>query len=201
MFLYPKRPLIGPYEKEPRSTQGSQLNFETIMLPKSEYNTNNFSKIYDRRTDSETFIKEAPVIKKEVHVDKTHEFTPVTEATDVSKKFEYKRILGQLFNTYIVVEGQNEFYLIDQHAAHERILYELFSKRYTRATETQVLVAPQVISLSPQEMMLIEYYGDDIIKLGFDYSVFGTDSILVRQCLIYLTNLWIPWPFATLLTE
>ena len=167
-------------KKEPRSTQGSQVNFETIMLPKSEYNTNNFSKIYDRRTDSETFIKETPVIKKEVHVDKTHEFTPVTEATDVSKKFEYKRILGQLFNTYIVVEGQNEFYLIDQHAAHERILYELFSKRYTRATETQVLVAPQVISLSPQEMMLIEYYGDDIIKLGFDYSVFGTDSILVR---------------------
>ena len=114
-------------KKGPRSTQGSQLNFETIMLPKSEYNTNNFSKIYDRRTDSETFIKETPVIKKEVHVDKTHEFTPVTEATDVSKKFEYKRILGQLFNTYIVVEGQNEFYLIDQHAAHERILYELFS--------------------------------------------------------------------------
>jgi len=174
-------------KKENKNTQASQINLESVILPVYEYNTNNFSKIYDRKINSEAFINEESPQKNIIHSNKTDESYSVyklshrtSDAIDIPKKFEYGRILGQLFNTYIVVEGKNEFYLIDQHAAHERILYELFSKRYTKPAETQRLVAPQVLNFSPQEMMLIEYFKEDILKLGFDFSVFGTNSILVR---------------------
>jgi len=170
-------------KKELKGTQLSQLKLNNDnMIPKSEYYTNNISKIYDRGISSEAFIKETPFIKTEIHIDKTNESKPIFDKKDVSNKFEfeYRRIIGQLFNTYIVVEGKNEFYLIDQHAAHERILYELYSNRYTKLPESQSLVAPQVLNFSAQEMMLIEYYTEDILKFGFDFSVFGTNSVIVR---------------------
>lgn len=181
--LIPKETFDISYIKnELKNTQSSQLKLNSDVIPKNEYNSNNISKIYDRGISSETFIKETPFIKTEIHIDKTNESKPILEQKDVSNKFEfeYRRIIGQLFNTYIVVEGKNEFYLIDQHAAHERILYELYSNRYTKLPESQSLVAPQVLNFSAQEMMLIEYYKEDILKIGFDFSVFGTDSVLVR---------------------
>jgi len=181
--LIPKETFDISYIKnELKNTQSSQLKLNSDVIPKNEYNSNNISKIYDRGISSETFIKETPFIKTEIHIDKTNESKPIFEQKDVTNKFEfeYRRIIGQLFNTYIVVEGKNEFYLIDQHAAHERILYELYSNRYTKLPESQSLVAPQVLNFSAQEMMLIEYYKEDILKIGFDFSVFGTDSVLVR---------------------
>lgn len=163
------------------TTQLSQLELNSEIITKDVYNSNNYSKIYDSGEISYTeLIKESPVIKNKVNIEESHETMPSSKQETFFKKFEYNRILGQLFNTYIVVEGKDEFYLIDQHAAHERILYELYSNRFTKPPQSQNLVAPQVLNFSAQEMMLIEYYKEDILKLGFDFSVFGTDSILVR---------------------
>ncbi len=163
------------------TTQLSQLELNSEIITKDVYNSNNYSKIYDNGEISYTeLIKESPVIKNKVNIEESHETMPSSTQEPFFKKFEYNRILGQLFNTYIVVEGNDEFYLIDQHAAHERILYELYSNRFTKPPQSQNLVAPQVLNFSAQEMMLIEYYKEDILKLGFDFSVFGTDSILVR---------------------
>lgn len=163
------------------TTQLSQLELNSEIITKDVYNSNNYSKIYDSGEISYTeLIKESPVIKNKVNIEESHETMPSSTQEPFFKKFEYNRILGQLFNTYIVVEGNDEFYLIDQHAAHERILYELYSNRFTKPPQSQNLVAPQVLNFSAQEMMLIEYYKEDILKLGFDFSVFGTDSILVR---------------------
>lgn len=163
------------------TTQLSQLELNSEIITKDVYNSNNYSKIYDSGEISYTeLIKESPVIKNKVNIEESHETMPSSTQETFFKKFEYNRILGQLFNTYIVVEGKDEFYLIDQHAAHERILYELYSNRFTKPPQSQNLVAPQVLNFSAQEMMLIEYYKEDILKLGFDFSVFGTDSILVR---------------------
>jgi len=190
------RETYSEYSREcpKNTTQMAQLNLDREMIPKDVYNSSNFSKIYDSREFSsikEEFIRETPVIKKEVYLKNNQETRSPSEPDvfsievistgAITKKFEYNKILGQLFNTYIVVEGNaDEFYLIDQHAAHERILYELYSNRYTKPPESQTLVTPQVLHLSAREIMLIEYYKDDFIKLGFDISVFGTDSVLVR---------------------
>lgn len=191
--LIPKESFDIPYIKKPQpiNTQ-TQLKLNSDVLVKNEYNSSRDSTIYNKSITAQEFVKEAPIIQKEKYIEKYPDeaFEP-REATEIiaepaiprdeSHKFEYQRILGQLFNTYIVVEGKGEFYLVDQHAAHERILYEFYSNKYTKPSDSQSLVAPYVLYLSAQEMMSIENYKEDIFKMGFDFSVFGTDTVLVRS--------------------
>jgi DNA mismatch repair protein MutL len=191
--LIPNETFDTPYKNKPNQIDAqSQLKLNSDVLPKNEYNSNNNSKIYTGSTVTTEFIKESPFTNKENNFDinsgldvKPREKTEIVQKTeepkDVSHKLEFLRIHGQLFNTYIVVEGKEEFYLVDQHAAHERILYELYSDKYTKPLDSQSLITPYVLHLSAQEMMLIENYKYDIIKMGFDFSIFGTDSVLVRS--------------------
>ncbi len=170
----------------------TQLKLNSDVLAKNEYNSSNDNKIYNGTIIAKEFVKETPIIETENYIKKypdealkPREEPGIVKKTvspkDISHKFEFQRILGQLFNTYIIVEGKEEFYLIDQHAAHERILYEFYSNRYTKPSDSQSLVVPYVLYLSAQEMMLIENYKEDILKMGFDFSFFGTDTVLVRS--------------------
>ncbi len=190
--LIPKETFDKPYINNPQPivTQ-TQLELKRDALPKNEYNSSNHNKIYNETQASIDFVKEPSVIEKEKSMMECSDTVVKPKEVGLEKpndlieskaqKFEFQRILGQLFNTYIVVEGENEFYLVDQHAAHERILYELYSNRYTKPPDSQNLVAPYVLYLSTQEMMLIESYKADILKMGFDFSIFGTDSVLIRS--------------------
>lgn len=98
-------------------------------------------------------------------------------------------IVGQMFNTYIVVQGDSEFYIIDQHAAHEKILYEQFSGDYNLIPATQELVSPYPVEISPEEMSLVEEYEDDFEKMGFNISVFGRNTVLVRSVPYYFNKI------------
>jgi len=99
---------------------------------------------------------------------------------DAAGKFNIKKILGQLFGTYIIAEGEGEFYLIDQHAAHERVLFERYSKRYGKEPVSQELIEPYTLKISIQDMSFIQEYGEDIKAMGFDLSPFGKDTVLIR---------------------
>ena len=84
------------------------------------------------------------------------------------------RIIGQLFETYWLVEYDNKFYIIDQHAAHEKVLYERFMKEFeTREVTTQMVSPPQVISLNLQEDMLLKTHMEVFKRFGFEISEFG----------------------------
>ena len=190
--LIPNETFDTPYINNPNRTDTqTQLKLNSDVLPKNEYYSNNNSKIYAEATATKEFIKESPIIDKQKYLNKNNHIdvkprkeTEIVKKSegpkDISQKLKFQRIVGQLFNTYIVVEGKKQFYLIDQHAAHERILYEFYSNRYTKPLDSQSLIAPYVLHLSAQEMMLIENYKEDILKMGFDFSIFGNDSILVR---------------------
>ncbi len=91
-----------------------------------------------------------------------------------------KNIIGQLFNTYIIVEGEKKFYLIDQHAAHERILYETYTNQYKQTPASQNLIEPYQLELNTQDMLLINEYIDEINRMGFDVSIFGENTVLIR---------------------
>ena len=84
------------------------------------------------------------------------------------------RIIGQLFETYWLVEFQDKFYMIDQHAAHEKVLYEQTMKNYRNKEFTSQMISPPILlSLTMQEEVLLKKHMADFQKLGFEISPFG----------------------------
>ena len=91
---------------------------------------------------------------------------------------EYK-FIGIAFKTYIIIEMNSEMYLIDQHAAHERIMYEKVKKNYFKGEQkdTQLMLVPDVITLSHKEMDIINENADMFEKAGFTFEEFGENTI------------------------
>ncbi len=82
---------------------------------------------------------------------------------------EYK-ILGEAFNSYILVETDGTLLMIDKHAAHERILFEDMKKNISLGADSQILLLPLMVSLSPEEAAALMQYGDDIRATGFEFD-------------------------------
>ena len=91
------------------------------------------------------------------------------------------KVVGQVFETYWLVEYDNSLYIIDQHAAHERVLYEKTLKSMqTREFTSQMISPPIVLNLSMQEAELLNTYMDRFTRIGFEIEEFGQDSYAVR---------------------
>ena len=90
------------------------------------------------------------------------------------------RIIGQLFETYILAEGDGEFFLMDQHAAHERIRYEEIRKNGYK-TDTQLLLMPISVNLTPAEKALALENSELLLSMGFEIEDFGLGSIVLRS--------------------
>lgn len=86
----------------------------------------------------------------------------------------HHRIIGQLFDTYWLVEFQDRFYMIDQHAAHEKILYEQTMQSYRNKEFTSQMISPPILlTLTMQEEVLLKKYMEVFEKLGFAIDSFG----------------------------
>ena len=91
------------------------------------------------------------------------------------------RVLGQVSQAYIVTEGPNGVYLIDQHAAHERILLErMVAEWRAQAVSSQLLLEPLPLELAPSEREAVEGHLEALRGLGFELEPFGGDALLVR---------------------
>ena len=91
------------------------------------------------------------------------------------------RVLGQVRQSYIIAEGPDGMYLIDQHAAHERILLEhLLDQLATRGVEQQRLLEPLVLELTPQQLETSVRYARELRELGWEMDPFGGTSVAVR---------------------
>ena len=91
------------------------------------------------------------------------------------------RIIGQVFGTYWLVEYRDEFLIIDQHAAHEKVLYERFvAKLKEREGLSQKLLAPLVLTLSGRERDSLNEYGTCFTEMGFVWEDFGDSEILIQ---------------------
>lgn len=94
---------------------------------------------------------------------------------------QYK-IIGQVFDTYWLVQYENNLYIIDQHAAHERVLYEKTLKGMkTREFTSQMISPPIILNLTMQESELFRAYMDRFTRIGFEFEEFGQDSYMVRS--------------------
>jgi len=91
------------------------------------------------------------------------------------------RVLGQAGRTYVIAEGEAGVYLVDQHAAHERVLLEDFRAALAGRTEQQLLLEPLVLDVPAAAVALATEAAHDLQRLGFDLEPFGPRQLLVRS--------------------
>ena len=91
------------------------------------------------------------------------------------------RPVGQVQNTYIVAEGAGGVYFIDQHTAHERVLYEeILAQRSSGSAPSQVLLAPIVVQLNARQRSALVERGAALTRMGFQFEEFGPESYALR---------------------
>ena len=124
-------------------------------------------------------------------IEKTPEIVPeikyeqmvLFEESDLLKEENKKdiQIVGQVFDTYWIVQFENSMYIIDQHAAHEKVLYEEFIKRYEkRLITTQLLNPPVIIELTGREEGILKENMNFFADYGFEIEDFGDSSYAIR---------------------
>ena len=96
-------------------------------------------------------------------------------------RFGDLRLLGQLLSTYLVLETKEQLLLIDQHAAHERVLFErLRAEWLERGIESQGLLTPSTLRLEAGPLAALTQADDAVQRLGFDWEPYGDDTLAVR---------------------
>ena len=99
------------------------------------------------------------------------------------------RILGQLLSSYIIAEGPDGLYLIDQHAAHERTLFEkIEAQRSRQEIEVQGLLEPVTLEVSPKQAEVLKSHYENLAEFGFSIEPFGDRTYLVRAVPLLLNN-------------
>ncbi|MBA7667442.1 DNA mismatch repair protein MutL [subsurface metagenome] len=99
------------------------------------------------------------------------------------------RVLGQVLSSYIVAEGPEGLYIIDQHAAHERILWEkIHAQRQRHEVEVQGLLESATLEVSPRQDEVLRSHHTDLAEFGFSIEPFGNRTYLVRAVPALLNN-------------
>ena len=116
-----------------------------------------------------------------VIVEKPEQFTiydPEFFAKESKEEFE---VIGQIFDTYWLITLGNKLFFMDQHAAHEKIKYEEFMKKFKEGNlESQNLLPPCILTLKPSEYVLFDHNREAFANLMFEIDDFGQDAIAIR---------------------
>lgn len=108
------------------------------------------------------------------------------EEKDLIKRENKRKVkytyIGIAFKTYIIIQVENEIYLIDQHAAHERVLYEQIKDNYKKNNQSnsQMMLVPEVINLTHREIEFIKNNEELLKKIGYDIEFFGENTIKIN---------------------
>lgn len=145
------------------------------------------SQIYRQKIQADRIRETAVTARKEQEKAQAGPATETKQLDLFEEKFldrevkaEYK-LIGQVFDTYWMVQFQDNLYIIDQHAAHERVLYERTLKSMkTREYTSQMISPPIILDLGMQEAALLREYTDRFTRIGFEFEEFGQDSFAVR---------------------
>ncbi len=152
---------------------GNKINEENKEYVDSEfkYVTNHFINSEDTKTN----------LSKEYNTNTLESQNNEVIKRENARKINYK-FIGISFKTYIMVEIDNEMYLIDQHAAHERIMYEQIKDNYKNKinTNTQMMLIPELIELSNKEIEFIKNNMELIQNTGFDIELFGEKTVKIN---------------------
>ena len=155
-------------------------------LPKREElkSDTEFMKMYEKTFGIAVNKKEE---NNEDKLNVSNEFKPITKQDNVSvfedeTKYSSKpvyKFIGIAFNTYIIIEMQSDLYIIDQHAAHERIMYERIKHNYysNSTKNSQLMLLPDIITLTHKEMGIYKDNREMFQKAGFIVEEFGENTV------------------------
>lgn len=150
-------------------------------------------KIDNYQIEDVGFSKEFYV--KEENITKENKTKKEIYENDTDKKNNLELInlnyIGTIFNTYILAEDKLEktLYIVDQHAAHERVMYEKFLKQYyDEEINSQILVTPYILDLNTKDFNIINGQLDLLNSLGFEIESFGYNKLAIRSIPIIFGN-------------
>ena len=107
---------------------------------------------------------------------------PVPEQVNRPFDFEDLTVIGAVFNTYILAQDDENFYMIDQHAAHERVFYEKLMDQYNASEKfSQQMLMPLSFSVSSDVSATEDAWIDDVRAMGYDIEFFGNNTYIVRE--------------------
>lgn len=153
--------------------------------PSQSYNVNDskFMEMYEK-TFGISVKKEE---NEEDKIDVSQEFKPMTAEDNVSvfegeSSYDTKPVykyIGIAFNTYIIIEMKSDLYIIDQHAAHERIMYEKIKQNYYNndTKDSQLMLLPDIITLTHKEMGIYRDNKELFQRAGFMVEEFGENTV------------------------
>jgi len=154
------------------------LRPEVIEQVAEKENTHETQIKEDIKPAYNTTVNKKYTVDIDIVVDDSEEKKETTEKVEFIEPTEEIRLIGEAFKTYIIVEKDKSIFLIDKHAAHERILYNKLKKEQT--VEVQQLLSPISISLSAEEYDAIISNAELLLKSGFEIEDFGNTSVVVR---------------------
>ena len=187
------------HESKPKNELKELYN---MLETSSDFKETNI--VYKDYSDIDLVEEEASLVEDNIEIlDKNYNFTDNTLNHELEDSFSFFNInedeenknnryadelsnlkaLAVIFNTYIIAENrkENKIYFIDQHAAHERVMYEKYKKEYEmERINIQQLIAPQIIELTNSEFENFHNNKSIFSELGFDVEEFGINSIAIR---------------------
>ena len=142
----------------------NEFDFLTNHFIENKENNNYFSKIAYNANKSKNVLEDNDLIYRK---------------TQREVKYKY---IGIIFKTFIIVEIENELYLIDQHAAHERLLYEQIKDNYKNhiSSNSQMMLIPEVYNLTHKEFEFVKQNLEMFKTYGFDLEIFGENAVKVN---------------------
>ena len=157
---------------------GNRENIDFSVSYNERENENQYSGVPEVR---EEYISQTEKEEKYSNIEKSNEGYKIgTFEKHEGRQFDYN-ILGQIFDTYILVRKNDELEIYDQHIIHERILYEeLKDKFYSKKLDSQQLLIPQKIEVSAVEKSIILENQETFSEFGFDIDQFSDNEMLLR---------------------
>ena len=164
-------PVERSYRYESAATSfeqaGPQTVFEGGKTDGPNYAASNKDYAYPRTDESPSFF----VPKNELAL-----------ADDIQSKLESGRYVGAFIRKFLIFEAGHTLLIMDQHAAAERITYEKLIRHMEKGdVEVQPLLAPILVSISAQEKLVYEEIGDELLRLGFEHSLFDDQTVAVHS--------------------
>ena len=173
-----------PVKTEEKVSQIPQKRADFTVKKENYFDVPSESAEIPKKTD---FPPETvPIIEdnaeKSTKPSQTVEKVEVHEQQEIIKKELLERpvYVGEVFDTYLIVQYHESMYLIDKHAAHERIIYEKI-KHASDNNESQFLLEPVALTLTPKEFEAACQNVSYFTKIGFDFEEFGSDALLIRS--------------------